>query len=141
MLLSAPVIKFFSQAGRPPGKGTATDADNWELGGSAAANSFISVFDGNTLLGTTTADATGAWIFETAIESISAFTAVATDAAGNTSPVSLPFNVAGNAHQAKTRQGLFALAMMPPLTSAPSLAVADTADHIINATESTDVAF
>ena len=141
MLLSAPVIKFFSKANRSPGNGTAGDADAWELGGSAVANSLVSLFDGNTLLGTTTADAAGAWTFETGFDSISGFTAMATDAAGNTSPLSLPFKVAGNAQEAETRQGLLALAMMPSLTGAASLSVNDTADHIINAAESTAVAF
>src|SRR6185437_6048129 len=113
MLLSAPVIKFFSKANRSPGKGTATDGDTWELGGSAVANSLVSLFDDNTLLGTTTADATGAWTFETGFDSINGFTAMATDAAANTSPLSLPFKLAGNAQEVETRQGLFALAMMP----------------------------
>jgi len=138
MSLSAPVIKFFSKANRSPGNG---DGDTWELGGSAAANSLVSLFEGNTLLGTTTADATGAWTFETGFDRIGSFTAMGMDAAGNTSPLSLPFKVAGNAQEAETRQRLFALAMMPSLTAAASVSVNDTADHIINAAESTAVAF
>ena len=129
------MIKFLSKANRPPAHGTADGVDIWELGGSAVANSLVSLFDANTLLGTTPADATGAWTFESGFDSISCLRAMATDAAGNTSPLSLPFNVARGAQEVETRQELFALAMIPSLTGAESLSVNDTADHIINAAE------
>ena len=60
------------------------------LTGTAEANSTVTVFDGATLLGTATADSTGAWSYTTSPlqNGPHAFTATATDAAGNTSPVS-----------------------------------------------------
>ena len=60
------------------------------------ANSTVKVFDGATLLGTATANASGAWSYHdrragrTALHS---FTATATDAAGNTSAASAALNV------------------------------------------------
>src|SRR5690242_12035820 len=86
---SAPTIAAFS-----PDSGTAgdhlTDANTLTLSGSAEANSTVKVFDGATLLGTATANGTGAWTFATAALTNGAhsFTATATDAAGNTSAAS-----------------------------------------------------
>jgi len=119
-VLNAPVIKFFVKSNRSPGVGTASDADNWELGGSAVANSAVSLFDGNTQLGTTTADSNGAWTFQAGFDGINSFTAMATDVAGNASPVSLLFNVASSAKESETRQDLLALAMLRSLSSLPS---------------------
>ncbi|NAW23518.1 hypothetical protein FGF82_23620, partial [Salmonella sp. gx-f9] len=64
------------------------------LTGTAEANSTISVFDGTTLLGTTTADASGNWAFTptTALTDGShSLTATVTDATGNVSPASSVF--------------------------------------------------
>ena len=60
------------------------------LSGTAEANSTVTVYDGQTTLGTTTANASGAWSYPTAplTNGNHAFTATATDAAGNTSAVS-----------------------------------------------------
>jgi hypothetical protein len=60
------------------------------LKGTAAANSTITVFDNSTKLGAATANSSGAWTFATgALASGSqSFTATATDAAGNVSPLS-----------------------------------------------------
>jgi hypothetical protein len=57
------------------------------LTGTAEANSTIAVFDGSIRVGTATADSSGAWTFTTPALSTGkhAFTAKATDAAGNTS--------------------------------------------------------
>ncbi|WP_328515022.1 Ig-like domain-containing protein [Ralstonia pseudosolanacearum] len=64
------------------------------LAGTAEANSTISIFDGTTLLGTTTADASGNWTFTptTALTDGShSLTATVTDAAGNVSTASSAF--------------------------------------------------
>ena len=60
------------------------------LSGTAEANSKVTVYDGQTALGTTVASSTGAWSYTTATLSNGAqtFTAAATDAAGNTSVAS-----------------------------------------------------
>ena len=60
------------------------------LTGTAEANSTVTVYDGTTKLGTATADGNGAWSFTTGQLSSGnhAFTATATDAAGNTSAAS-----------------------------------------------------
>ena len=60
------------------------------LTGTADANSKVTVFDGGALLGTATADAGGAWHYTTSplSDGPHAFTATASDAAGNTSPAS-----------------------------------------------------
>ncbi len=68
--------------------GGATNDATPTLTGTAEANSTISIFDGTTLLGTTTADASGNWTFTptTALTDGShSLTATATDAAGNVS--------------------------------------------------------
>ena len=86
---SAPIISSES-----PATGTAMT-----LAGSAEAKSTLTVFDGTNALGTTTANASGAWSFTTgALASGShTFTAIATDAAGNVSLASQPVDpVIGN---------------------------------------------
>jgi len=72
----------------------ATDAVNTNntvsLTGAAEANSIVTVFDGNKVLGTTTTNGGGAWSYATPALSDGAhdLTATATDAAGNTSAAS-----------------------------------------------------
>jgi hypothetical protein len=63
--------------------------------GTAEAGSTVSVFDGATLLGRTTADAAGDWSYTaTALDDGDhSITATATDAAGNASPASAPLVV------------------------------------------------
>src|SRR5690606_13976445 len=65
------------------------------LTGTAAANSVVKVYDGATLLGSVTANASGAWSFATATlaDGAHAFTATATDVAGNVSGSSSALNV------------------------------------------------
>ena len=60
------------------------------LTGTAEANSTVTVYDGSTALGTTTASASGAWSYTTGTlaNGTQVFTATATDAAGNTSAAS-----------------------------------------------------
>ena len=64
------------------------------LTGTAEANSTVTVFEGTTQLGTTIANASGAWSYTTGPlpGGAHAFTATATDVAGNTSLVSQPID-------------------------------------------------
>ena len=86
---AAPKITSFS-----PDSGTVADgitnANRLTLAGTAEADSTVQVFDGGSQIGTTTANASGAWSFTTARLSNAThnFTATATDAAGNTSSAS-----------------------------------------------------
>lgn len=64
--------------------------------GSAEANSTVKIYDGSTLIGTSTADATGNWSFTPATPLTSGshtFTVTATDAAGNVSGAAANFTV------------------------------------------------
>lgn len=62
--------------------------------GTAAANSSITVYDGSTVVGTTAADASGNWAITTSAlaSGTHALIAKATDAAGNVSAASQPFD-------------------------------------------------
>ena len=66
------------------------------INGTAVANSTVTVSDGNTVLGTTTANGSGAWSFTTAALADGAhnLTATASDVAGNTSAASTTLSVA-----------------------------------------------
>ncbi|QVV61185.1 BapA/Bap/LapF family large adhesin [Leclercia sp. Colony189] len=71
--------------------GGSTNDNTPTLSGTAEAGSSVAIYDGITLLGTVTASATGAWSFtptRVLAEGQHSFTAVATDSAGNVSPVS-----------------------------------------------------
>ncbi|MFV0262383.1 MAG: BapA/Bap/LapF family large adhesin [Kluyvera sp.] len=66
------------------------------ISGTAEKNATITVYDGSKVLGTTTADANGAWSFRPGTEladGAHAFTATATDAAGNIGTASPAFNL------------------------------------------------
>ncbi len=65
------------------------------LTGTAEANATIKVFDRATLLGTTTASASGAWTFTSPVlaDGTHTLTATATDAAGNVSAASGPLTI------------------------------------------------
>ncbi len=65
------------------------------LSGTAEANSTVKVYDGATLLGSATANGSGAWSYTTAALSNSghSFTATASDAAGNTGAASSALSV------------------------------------------------
>jgi len=62
------------------------------LSGTEAENTTISIYDGTSLLGTTTTGAKGTWVYTTGplTNGAHAFTATATDAAGNVSAPSSP---------------------------------------------------
>ncbi len=85
----APAIASFSTDSGTVGDGITND-NTLTLTGTAEANSTVKVYDGATLLGTATANGSGAWSFTTAALANGAhsLTATATDAAGNTSAAS-----------------------------------------------------
>ena len=81
----APSITSFSPDTGTVGDGITT-ANVLTLTGTAEANATVKVFDGATLLGSVTANGSGAWSYTTAALANGAhsLTATATDAAGNT---------------------------------------------------------
>ena len=95
---SAPAISSFSNDTGTVGDGVTSD-NTLALTGTAAANSTVKVYDGATLLGSATANGSGAWSYTTGTLSNAAhsFTAKATDAAGNTSAASAAMAVTVNA--------------------------------------------
>ena len=86
---AAPTISSFSPDTGTVGDGITND-NTLTLTGTAEANSTVNVFDGATLLGSATANGSGAWSYTTAALSNGAhsLTATATDAAGNTGAAS-----------------------------------------------------
>ncbi len=90
----APSIASFSTDSGTVGDGITND-NTLTLTGTAEANSTVKVFDGATLLGSATADGTGAWSYTTAALANGAhsLTATATDAAGNTGVASAALSV------------------------------------------------
>jgi len=91
---TAPVISGFNDdTGDPDDHVTLDEA--LVISGTADPGVTISVYDGTTLLDTTTANGAGVWSFTTDAldEGTHVFTATATDAESNTSPPSLPLAV------------------------------------------------
>jgi hypothetical protein len=93
---SAPTAPAIS--GISPDAGTSstdgiTDVATVSVSGTAEANSTITLYDGATLVGTVTADGTGAWTASgiTLNQGANSLTATATDAAGNTGSASSAF--------------------------------------------------
>ena len=86
---AAPAIASFSTDSGAAGDGITND-NTLTLTGTAEANSTVKVYDGATLLGTVTANGSGAWSFTTGAlaDGAHSFTATATDAAGNVSAAS-----------------------------------------------------
>ncbi len=72
--------------------GGATNDTTPTLSGSAEANATVSVYDGNTLLGTAQVNGNGAWSFvsPTLGNGAHALSVAVTDAAGNTGPRTTP---------------------------------------------------
>ena len=87
--LDTPNITSFAPDSNNIGDGI-TNANHLTLGGTAAADSTVTVLDGSTQIGTAQASATGAWSFETSTlaDGNHSFTATMTDADGGTSPIS-----------------------------------------------------
>ncbi|MCW5155909.1 Ig-like domain-containing protein, partial [Burkholderia cenocepacia] len=76
--------------------GATTDDTTPTLAGTAEAGSTVSVYDGTTLLGTTTADPSGNWTFTPTTdlgEGAHSLTVTATDTAGNVSVPSTAFDL------------------------------------------------
>ena len=90
----APTVTSFSPDSNVLGDGI-TNVNHVTLTGAAAAGSTVQVFDGATLIGTATANASGAWSFATGTlaDGSHAFTSKAVDAAGNVSAASMALNV------------------------------------------------
>ena len=88
-VIAAPTISSFSPDSGSVGDGI-TNANVLTLTGTAQANSTIKLYDGATLLGSATANGSGAWSFATAAltDGTHSFTATATDSSGNTSAAS-----------------------------------------------------
>ena len=85
----APTITSFSTDSGVVGDHITND-NTLTLTGTAEANSTVKVFDGATLLGTVTANGSGAWTYTTAVlaNGSHSLTATATDVAGNVSSAS-----------------------------------------------------
>ena len=90
----APAIAAFSNDTGTVGDGITGD-NTLTLTGTAEANSTVKLYDGATLLGTVTADGSGAWSYTTGTlaNGTHSLTATATDAAGNTSAASAALSV------------------------------------------------
>ena len=90
----APSIASFSTDSGTVGDGITND-NTLTLTGTAEANSTVKVYDGATLLGSATANGSGAWTYTTAALANGAhsLTATATDAAGNTGVASAALSV------------------------------------------------
>ena len=90
----APTITSFSTDSGIVGDGITND-NTLTLTGTAEANTTVKVYDGATLLGSATANGTGAWSYTTAALANGAhsLTATATDAAGNTGVASTALSV------------------------------------------------
>ena len=91
---AAPTIsKFFADSGTL-GDGI-TSANVLTLTGAVAADSLVKVYDGSSLLGTTTASGAGIWSFETGAlsDSTHLFSATATNTSGSTSAQSAVMSV------------------------------------------------
>ena len=86
---TAPSIVSFSPDSGVVGDGI-TNTGTVTLAGAAEANATVKVYDGSTLLGSVTANGSGAWTYTTAVMGNGAhnLTATATDAAGNVSAAS-----------------------------------------------------
>src|SRR5262249_39484338 len=91
---AAPAISSFSPDTGTVGDGI-TSSTVLTLTGTAEANATVKVYDGVTLLGTATANGSGAWSYTTATLSNAthSLTATATDAAGNTGAASSALSV------------------------------------------------
>ena len=91
---AAPAISSWSSDSGVAGDGVTSD-NTLAFTGTAPANSTVRIYDGATLLGTVTANGSGAWSFTTATlaDGSHSFTATATDTAGNTSAASNALSV------------------------------------------------
>jgi len=89
------VVDDVDPVSAPLTSGDSTNDATPTIAGTAEANSTVQIFNGTTLIGTATADGTGNWTFSPTTplaDGSYSLTAVATDAAGNTSPASAAFD-------------------------------------------------
>jgi hypothetical protein len=91
---AAPAITAFATDSASLGDGITND-NTLTLSGTAEANSTVQLYEGLTLLGTTTATAGGAWSLTTTVlaDGAHTFSAKAVDVAGNTGPSSAAYTV------------------------------------------------
>ena len=96
---AAPVITSFSPDTGVVGDGI-TKANTLDLKGTAVPNSTITVYDGSTKLGTTTATSTGSWDYITQVltDAKHVLTATETNASGQTSAASAALTVTVDTH-------------------------------------------
>jgi Bacterial Ig-like domain len=96
---SAPVVASFSPDTGIQGDGI-TNVNHVTLCGTAVADSTVQVYDGTTLLGHVTANASGAWTYATGTlaNGVHAFTATDTNAAGDVSAASKALDVTIDTH-------------------------------------------
>ena len=89
-----PEFLGFSPDSGAPGDGV-TNRTEFVLTGMAEGGSTVTVRDGQTELGTASADSSGAWSFSAGdmAEGVHSFTATSSDAAGNTGAASVAFTV------------------------------------------------
>ena len=93
-------VTFIYDTVAPLAPQIATDTVNGDhsvtLSGSAEANATVTLYDAGTILGTTAANASGAWTYTTGVlaSGTQSLTATATDVAGNTSVASSALSVA-----------------------------------------------
>ena len=91
---NAPIISSFGMDSGVAGDGITND-DSLMLTGAAEAGGKVNIYDGATLLGSATVDATGAWTYttEALTSGVHSFTATVTDSADNTSAASSALSV------------------------------------------------
>src|SRR6185437_14212978 len=109
---AAPTIATYSADTGVAGDGITSD-NTLTLAGSAEAKSTVKLFDGATLIGSVTANASGAWSYTTAAlaDGTHDFTANATDAAGNVSLTSTHTDVSVDGPQASVEMAVTDLFM------------------------------
>ncbi|MGK0547985.1 Ig-like domain-containing protein, partial [Halomonas cupida] len=115
----------------PVSNGDSTDDTTPTLSGSAEAGSTVAIFDGDTELGTVEANGSGTWTFtptDPLAEGSHSLTVTATDAADNTSDPSEAFELSVDTTSPGGDAG----------TDAPTLAIAEASDNIVNAAELSD---
>jgi hypothetical protein len=102
--VTAPAAPEITAVAPSTGKAGDTITSVVTLSGTAEGGSTVKLFDGSTQIGTTRANANGAWSYATAelSEGTYSFTATATDAAGNTSSESSLLNVRVDAGKASS---------------------------------------
>ena len=120
---TAPTVPTFTTTGGTTNDSTPT------LTGTAEANSIISIFQGTTVLGTATVDASGNWSFTPSTplaDGSYAFTATVTDAAGNKSSVSSVVNFTVNTAPTPTPTPSVTPTPTPLVTPTPTPSVTPT---------------